>query len=197
MKKVIFSIDENTIELWQERDSDLTETVYNLEQLKSYNNYIILVDYDSVAHELNKLIITNNLPDFVIVLERVPAIATGRYLITHGVKAYGNSMMLKQNYEQMVQTVSNGEIWTYPELTAALIKSRKETIKFNKDKTELLKRLTPKERDVLEAVLNGFTNETISKKLGISERTVKAHISSIFDKLHVNDRLSLVLLLLG
>ena len=103
--------------------------------------------------------------------------------------------MSNVHYLQMIKAVSAGKVWTYPELTAALAKSATTTI-INDDASELVKnRLSPKEIEVIYLILEGLTNDTISAKLNITTRTVKAHVSSIFAKLHVNDRISLVLLL--
>ncbi len=198
MKRVIFSTDEVIIERIENIDGNISNVFYDLDDLFNYliNNpdTLVIVDYDSTSHEFNKLLQNNQTPKYSIVLERVPAIATGKMLISHGVKAYGNSMISKENYENMIKAVKNSKIWTYPELTSALVKSTAK--KLPKDSKEILKRLTQKEQEIVKYILDGLTNEAISNKMGISIRTVKAHISSIFSKLHVNDRLSLALLLL-
>jgi len=48
--------------------------------------------------------------------------------------------------------------------------------------------LTPREREVLEALARGLSNEEIAGELVISEKTVKTHLGSIFGKLHVVGR---------
>lgn len=48
--------------------------------------------------------------------------------------------------------------------------------------------LTEREREVLEAIAQGLNNETIAGQLGISPKTVRNHISSIFSKLQVSSR---------
>ena len=51
------------------------------------------------------------------------------------------------------------------------------------------KRLSPKEKLVLEEIINGSTNKDISLKLKISLSTVKAHAGAIFYKLRVKSRI--------
>jgi len=184
---------------WKDKYNNDSIVCYDLDTLdgtlSKYEQYILICDYDSIAHELNSLRSTNKLPKNCIVLEKSPAIVTGKQLVFQGVKAYGNSRMLTNHFLQMIQTVADGNTWTYPELTAALIKSTNK-IKLNNDANELItNRLTEKENKVIYLMLEGLTNHAIATKLNITIRTVKAHVTSIFSKLHVNDRLSLVLLL--
>ena len=53
--------------------------------------------------------------------------------------------------------------------------------------------LTPREVDVVASVMDGCTNRDIADKLAISDQTVKRHLTSIFDKMGVRNRLELVL----
>jgi len=200
MQTIYFSADINTLSEFQNRDvkkdslkfEDIDTLLKWISKLKSY---ILVADYDSVAKDINKLISSNTLPQNTIILEKVPAIATGKMLIYHGVKAYGNSRMLTHHYTQMIDTVTSGKIWTYPELTIALTQSKHKT-PINKDAKELIEnRLTQKEKEVAYLILEGLTNDAIASKLDITSRTVKAHTGAIFSKLHVNDRVSLILLL--
>lgn len=53
--------------------------------------------------------------------------------------------------------------------------------------------LTPREREIARLVGNGASNKVIARELNITDRTVKAHLSAIFQKLGVRDRLQLAL----
>lgn len=53
--------------------------------------------------------------------------------------------------------------------------------------------LTPRELQIVEAIVEGCTNQVIAEKFRISEETVKRHITHIFDKLGVSTRLELAL----
>lgn len=57
--------------------------------------------------------------------------------------------------------------------------------------------LTERERQVAAAVAGGASNKEVARELGITERTVKAHVGAILDKLGVRDRLQLSLVVLG
>lgn len=200
MQIVFFSSSFDMIDEWKLRhNAEVYTSCYDIDSLTSelgnMHSCIIIADYDSVATDINHWISSNTMPKNLIVLERAPEIATGKMLISHGVKAYGNSRMLVNHYLQMIDTVESGNIWTYPALTAKLIKSTDRN-SINSDAKKLLEnRLSQKEQEVVYLILEGLTNDAIGSRLDITTRTVKAHVSAIFSKLHINDRVSLILLL--
>jgi DNA-binding NarL/FixJ family response regulator len=49
-------------------------------------------------------------------------------------------------------------------------------------------RLTPREREVLDLIGRGLPNKLIARELGVSEKTVKAHVGQVLAKLGVSDR---------
>jgi DNA-binding NarL/FixJ family response regulator len=49
-------------------------------------------------------------------------------------------------------------------------------------------KLTDREQEVLDMVGAGLPNKTIARRLGISERTVKAHLTNVYQRLGVTDR---------
>ena len=53
--------------------------------------------------------------------------------------------------------------------------------------------LSPREREVLDLVGQGMANKQIARRLGITERTVKAHVGSLFRRIGVTDRTSAAL----
>lgn len=62
---------------------------------------------------------------------------------------------------------------------------------------EALTELTPRERDVLQAMASGLTNQGIADSLGISAGTVRIHVHTILQKLQVSNRTQAVLKLLN
>lgn len=198
MKTLLFGTDTSILSEWVTNYSlQEYEEVYELadlqEKLKECGECVVIADYDTAAPQINKLLTGNTLPQKMIVLEKTPELLIGKNLILHGTKAYGNARMQPLHFEQMINTVQNNQVWTYPELTAFL--SKINTPLSDEAHNLLQHRLSEKEIAVVYAILEGLTNEAIAHKIGATVRTVKAHISSIFQKLHINDRVSLVLLL--
>ena len=200
MKIIFFSSDINIVDEWKTRDTIKENIIcYDADELKSElkksPQSIVIADYDTIASDINAMISSGFIPKRLIVLEKEPSVVTGRRLILLGAKAYGNSRMLNNHFTQMLNTVSDGNIWTYPELTAQLVKKSKKTSIDDESKKLIENRLSDKEQEVVYLMLEGITNDAIASSLNITTRTVKAHVSSIFSKLHVNDRVSLILLL--
>jgi len=200
MKVIFFSSNIDTVDEWKMRHNiELSTSCYDIDslntELKSSDSYILIADYDSIAVDINHWISSSTLPQNVIILERAPEITTGKMLVSHGIKAYGNSRMLTHHYLQMLQTVIDGNVWTYPALTSKLMPTTQKN-SLNEDATKLIEnRLSQKEQEVVYLILEGLTNDAVSSRMDITTRTVKAHVSAIFSKLHINDRVSLVLLL--
>ena len=59
----------------------------------------------------------------------------------------------------------------------------------------VLETLSEREREVALCVARGEHNKEIARQLNLAERTIKAHLTSVFEKLGVRDRLQLALLL--
>ncbi|HDY89514.1 MAG TPA: response regulator transcription factor [bacterium] len=57
--------------------------------------------------------------------------------------------------------------------------------------------LTEREKEVLRLIASGGSNKELAKKLGITEKTVKNHISNIFQTLHVNNRTQAAIYAIG
>ncbi len=113
MQIIFFSSNFDTINEWKTRhNAEVYASYYDINSLtsefKNLHSYIIIADYDSVAIDINYWISSNTLPQNIIVLERAPEITTGKMLISHGIKAYGNSRMLSNHYIQLIETVENG-----------------------------------------------------------------------------------------
>jgi DNA-binding NarL/FixJ family response regulator len=62
-----------------------------------------------------------------------------------------------------------------------------------KDARDPLEGISPREREVFALLLDGLPNKLIAQRLGISEKTVKTHLTNIFRRIEVSDRVQAVL----
>jgi len=97
-----------------------------------------------------------------------------------------------------VQMVCEGEYWIQRKLIAKMITdlAREITESNNsagRNENTVIGALTPRELEVARMVRLGGNNKMIARELDISERTVKAHLSAIFRKLEIQNRLHLAL----
>jgi len=93
-----------------------------------------------------------------------------------------------------IHSVMAGQYWLGQESISDLVQViRRVTPQHTGSKTRQDFGLTPREREVVGLIVAGYTNKDLAQKLGISEQTVKHHLTNIFDKLGVSNRLELVL----
>lgn len=126
----------------------------------------------------------------IFILSDVPNHQEAISLLAKGIRGYANSRMLAKNLEHAVAAVEFGDIWLPPELITELIK----TVKPNGASSGTEQKLSKKEYEVAKLVSQGHSNIEIADALNIAERTVKSHLTTIYDKLHIKDRLALALL---
>lgn len=94
-----------------------------------------------------------------------------------------------------IEQVSRGEVWLNQKLIKQLVSARfnTENGKPNANGLAGLDALTERELEVVAMVGRGMNNKEVAKHLDISEATVRHHLSSIYGKLGVEDRLNLAI----
>ena len=108
-----------------------------------------------------------------------------------------NDIIKPELLKQVVMAVKQGELWVRRSLASRLIG---ELGKITSDKVyqsslRLLHNLTQREYDSALHVGNGESNKQIAQSCKITERTVKSHLTEIYLKLGVADRLNLALII--
>ena len=100
----------------------------------------------------------------------------------------------RQTLMQAIHTVSTGQVWVDPRMTGALVE---ELSHLGTDPSGFGARdengLTERELEIVRLVASGYKNKEVGHQLTISERTVKTHLTNIFQKLGVRDRVGLVM----
>jgi DNA-binding NarL/FixJ family response regulator len=104
--------------------------------------------------------------------------------------AYSDALTLKR----VQDVVEAGNVWIGRDLMTRLLKSTARAGKsIAAEAPDWAEGLTGREREVANLAANGASNQAIADQCGITERTVKAHLSAVFEKLNVTDRLQLAL----
>ncbi len=91
----------------------------------------------------------------------------------------------QKELSQAIRSILQGQLWVPPEVLLAFVKQAKALLD-----AQLLHGhfLTAREGEILQLLMRRLTNKEISSALGISERTVKFHVSNILSKLQLEDR---------
>jgi len=113
-------------------------------------------------------------------------------LVFSSIRAGASGYLLKEvtatQLTNSIRTVADGFSLIYPSVARRVLDEfGQPRAKVNSD-TDVYADLTPREREVLRLIASGRSNKEIAAQLGISERTVKTHISNIFSKLELTDR---------
>ncbi len=102
---------------------------------------------------------------------------------------------------QAIKAVHSGQLWIDKDLPVAEAFdeiARNQLVNFAETPdSDIIQTLTKREKEILQLVAEGLTNEEIGKKIFISEKTVKTHLTNIFDKLKVNNRFKAALFIMG
>jgi two-component system, NarL family, nitrate/nitrite response regulator NarL len=124
--------------------------------------------------------------------------AVERQQIVEALQLGARGVVLKDSATQIllksIRAVMSGEYWVGRESVSNLVQYLRTLIDSANTPPQKKKYgLTPRELEIISAVVAGYANKEIAQHFKISEDTVKHHLSNIFDKLGVSTRLELAL----
>jgi DNA-binding NarL/FixJ family response regulator len=99
----------------------------------------------------------------------------------------------RQTLMQAIHTACTGQVWVDPRMTGALVEELSHLPESGGGGGRDENGLTERELEIVRLVASGFKNKEVGNSLTISERTVKTHLTNIFQKLGVRDRVGLVM----
>jgi two-component system nitrate/nitrite response regulator NarL len=118
--------------------------------------------------------------------------------IVEALQLGARGVVLKDSATQIllksIRSVMNGEYWVGRESVSNLVQYLRTLVDSSVSESKSKRfGLTPRELEVVSAVVAGYANKEIAQHFKISEDTVKHHLSNIFDKVGVSTRLELAL----
>jgi DNA-binding NarL/FixJ family response regulator len=124
--------------------------------------------------------------------------AAEKQQIVEALQLGARGVVLKDSATQLllksIHTVMSGEYWVGRESVSNLVQYLRTLVQSSGEEARQKKfGLTPRELEIVSAVVAGYANKEIAEYFKISEDTVKHHLSNIFDKLGVSTRLELAL----
>ncbi|MBI5768985.1 MAG: response regulator transcription factor [Verrucomicrobia bacterium] len=109
-------------------------------------------------------------------------------LVDEAIRAGAHGYLLKEidgrGLVQAIQEVAAGKSILDPAITARVL----QLVKSGHSGPDALASLSPQEKRVLALIAGGCTNKEVAAQLGLSEKTVKNYLSTVFEKLHVSRR---------
>lgn len=140
----------------------------------------------------------------IIALSNTPESVKGIRMLGFGIKGFANTYSSKEKLLMAIDVVNKGEIWLGEVLINYILNYLKRNVAVEETEEEsdeashsrsIFQKLTIREQQIAQKVLLGKQNKLIAEELNITERTVKAHLSAIYQKAMVKNRLELSLIL--
>jgi DNA-binding NarL/FixJ family response regulator len=119
-----------------------------------------------------------------------------RAALQAGARGYVEALASKVILQQVLETICSGGLWLPGQLLSNIVGALSQQ-QINYTQACDIQSLTKRERQVVDIVITGATNKQAAESLNITERTIKEHMSSIFTKLKVRDRIQLMLAVKG
>lgn len=132
----------------------------------------------------------------IVILANVPDQAEALMALGQGAVGYCHAYSPAEVLAEVKTVITHGGIWLGRELLQHLIAASSHLVGASPQRTaQTLALLTAREQQVALEAAKGLSNKEIARRLDITERTVKAHLSSTFERLGIKDRLQLALML--
>jgi two-component system, NarL family, nitrate/nitrite response regulator NarL len=207
---LLASASQDDLHRWEQGVRDLFPVFWSthLESLRSelvrLKPSILLLDHDlpqlNGPNGISALMRLN--PETKVIIVSYPISDEAEWaLFRTGVRGVCRRDIETEQLKSVIVAVQQGELWIRRTLSWHLLN---ELVTITQEKTkikqaigELLANLTQREYEIATLVGNGETNKQIARRLAITERTVKAHLTEVFRKLDIADRLKLALIVKG
>ena len=130
----------------------------------------------------------------VVALSAAPSEPEAYAVLSAGARGYCHAEAVPEQLQEVAAAVAAGGFWMPPGLVQRLVSVALRTgPETPQPAPEGFDQLTEREYQVAMAVGHGANNREIAAELEVSERTVKAHLTAIFEKLGLRDRVQLAL----
>ena len=133
----------------------------------------------------------------IFLLSDQPNEEEGLTFLKLGIVGYANTYISPERLAEAVRVISSGAVWLGQKVMQRLIldsysRAKEKAVSHSRKKLESL---TKREHQIANLIAQGQSNLEIAANLKITERTVKAHLSSIYEKTKTGSRLNLALLI--
>lgn len=113
-------------------------------------------------------------------------------MLSVGASGYIPKRAAPDDLVSAIRVVSQGNVFLYPSLAKLLVNDFLDRADSDPQAQSVAAELTPREREVLTYIAEGYTNREIAEALVISVKTVDRHRENIMQKLNLHNRVELV-----
>jgi two-component system nitrate/nitrite response regulator NarL len=203
MEILLCSANDTVIQRWE----DLLGTQYDFKQVNSVTKLKDLCTGKTFELILihRPLVDTGTFIDIrhitplsrIFLLSDQPDEEEGLTFLKLGIVGYANTYVSSERLSEAVRVITSGAVWLGQKVMQRLIldsyaRAKERAVSDSGKKLEIL---TKREREIADLIAQGQSNLEIAANLDITERTVKAHLSSIYEKTKTGSRLNLALLI--
>ncbi len=154
---------------------------------------LLITDFNTICSLSHDVSFDHNVRILLLGTGCLPRIENERLLdfIRSGIVGILSPMTNLSQFKKAIKSVISGELWLERKKLQGIVYTKNDAYGNNKPD------LTVKELEIVKMICNGFSNKEIKKKLKISEQSVKSHLSRIYKKTGVSDRLQLALFVMN
>ncbi len=151
---------------------------------------LLITDFNTLSDMFHEDFINDKLRVILLGTRCLPMIENARLatFISHGLVGILSSDTNELQFSKALNTIISGELWFERKRLQSAVPGNNSVINKN------IPHLTEKEIEIVKLICEGLSNKEIKKSLKITEQAVRAHLSRIYKKTAVSDRLQLALL---
>ncbi len=182
-------------------DCDPDEDVLGIIEVKIPDVLLVDIDYPSLSGlDLSQKIVKHYPATRVIVLSSNPDDDQLFEVIKTGAVAYLDQNTTVGELTETIRRAYRGEypindsLMAAPKVAEHVLRRFQAVVSTEKTTEGIVARLTPRETQIVNRIATGNSNKQIAQVFGISEQTIKNHVTAILRKLNANDRAHAVVL---
>lgn len=189
----LISSDLSVLNHWKNRLTDVVNRISeSTDTLLESDEIVFILDRSIPENRDQRLFFEHHR---VMVFSITPAFDEAQKWLNKGARGYGNAWMHEYHLHSAYLALNEGKVWLHPDFISSLLLQAKGTKEFDPHAIPNFDLLSKREQEVALMLGNGKTHHEISDALDITVRTIKAHATSIYQKLQVKDKIALSLLL--